>query len=521
MGRHSRKRRDPAGAAPAAPGARQSGTGGTGDSGGTGSSSNPDIEAARQRPLSSRPPRGSGPPPGRGHPAAAPGPGPETPPHGASLFGGSASSAGLPSARGGHPEHREPGGGWGASGTGQGPAPGSVNPGGGPRQEYLDAFDDVFAAGAPGQRPDQPRAAHPAHPGQPGRPGQSAHPGQSGHPGQPGHPGQAQAPAARQPAQAPPDQRIPAQRVVQAPPQEPRLPRQPLGDGDGDGEPPAPLAPIAPPPGKGRKGRTFTGAAAAAVTTVLAVVVAGQVAGGGSDSQTRTARADTERGSGTDQASRTDARPTPAPAPAKPDPAAAYERKMAKVYPLSRELDGPGTFRTVPGGAKGPGGAETLRYRVDVEKELPLDGEVFAEAVHATLNDGRSWAHDGARSFERASSGEVDFVITLASPGTTGEWCAKSGLDTTEQQVSCDSAATERVMINAYRWARGATTFGDALIREYREMLINHEVGHRLGLDHVGCEKEGALAPIMMQQTKSLTSRGDTCRPNAWPHPKR
>ena len=80
---------------------------------------------------------------------------------------------------------------------------------------------------------------------------------------------------------------------------------------------------------------------------------------------------------------------------------------------------------------------------------MPLDGELFAQAVHRTLNDDRSWAHGGRAPSSGCPRGEADFVITLASPGTTGEWCAKSGLDTTEDNVSCDSAATDRIMINA------------------------------------------------------------------------
>lgn len=122
-------------------------------------------------------------------------------------------------------------------------------------------------------------------------------------------------------------------------------------------------------------------------------------------------------------------------------------------------------------------------------------------------------------AFERISSGDPDFVITLASPGTTGDWCKKSGLDTTEDNVSCDSAATERVMINAYRWAQGSSTFGPGKLFAYRQMLINHEVGHRLGHDHVTCRTPGALAPVMQQQTKSLDIDGIKCRPNPWVYP--
>ncbi|WP_146058494.1 DUF3152 domain-containing protein, partial [Streptomyces sp. FM008] len=172
----------------------------------------------------------------------------------------------------------------------------------------------------------------------------------------------------------------------------------------------------------------------------------------------------------------------------------------------------------VRGIEKAPGKGRLFRYRVDVEKGLGLDGKLFAEAVQKTLNDDRSWSHDGARTFERIDSGQPDFVITLASPGTTAEWCAKSGLDTTIDNVSCDSASTDRVMINAYRWAQGAETYGDA-IHAYRQMLINHEIGHRLGFNHVSCSRDGALAPVMQQQTKFLSMDGITCKANPWAYP--
>jgi hypothetical protein len=193
---------------------------------------------------------------------------------------------------------------------------------------------------------------------------------------------------------------------------------------------------------------------------------------------------------------------------------------MAQTYPLSATLKGPGTFDAVPGADKAPGKGQKYTYRVDIEQGLGLDGALFAEAVQQTLNDPRSWAHGGARTFERVSSGKPDFVITLASPGTTAAWCAKSGLDTTEDNVSCDSAATERVMINAYRWAQGSPTYGNQ-IYAYRQMLINHEVGHRLGHGHVTCDKDGQLAPVMQQQTKFLDHDGIHCRPNPGPYPGR
>ncbi|WP_436847974.1 DUF3152 domain-containing protein [Streptomyces coeruleorubidus] len=368
---------------------------------------------------------------------------------------------GFPQARGGHPEQQEAGGGWGESRAGGGaPIPrqrrASVP---GPRQEYLEAFDeedDVFA-------PRTPASAHAAD---------------------------AYASVTDWNAGAPAGIRS--------------------DDDDDDAAPTGAPAPV-----KGAKGRTFTGIAAAAVTTVLAVIVAGQVTDepGGADVQSQSA---------TDQArdlrdspSRADGR-APAPhADAKP---LTYDEKMGKTYPLGATFKGSGKFDAVPGIAEGPGAGQKFTYRVDVEQGLGLDAELFAEAVHKTLNDQRSWAHNGARTFERIYSGKPDFVITLASPGTTADWCAKSGLDTTVDNVSCDSAATERVMINAYRWAQGSETYGDK-IHAYRQMLINHEVGHRLGYGHVTCDKDGGLAPVMQQQTKFLDHDGIRCRANPWPYP--
>lgn len=387
---------------------------------------------------------------------------------------------GTPQVRGGHPEQREPGGGWGTGPMERRPEPPGPPRGGpgrtgaqasaprpqngqatgarplipGPRREFVDAFDAPPA-------PSAPRSAAPA----------------------------------------------------------PAAPADPYSSvGDWDEQPPdgGDKGSRDPKDPKGGKGRTFTGIAAAAVTTVLAVVVAGQVAhdSGGGAGAARAAGVDRDAG---DDASRSDSRRTPAPKVAvKP---LSYEQKMAKAYPLAPKLKGPGKFEAVPGAAKAPGKGHRYRYRIDVEKGLGLDSALFARAVQETLNDERSWAHDGEMTFERISTGDPDFVITLASPGTTGVWCEKSGLDTTEDNVSCDSAATERVMINAYRWAQGSSTFGPDKLFSYRQMLINHEVGHRLGHNHVSCRTPGSLAPVMQQQTKSLNIDGIKCRSNAWVHP--
>ncbi|MHA5050881.1 DUF3152 domain-containing protein [Streptomyces sp. SD15] len=408
---------------------------------------------------------------------------------------------GVPQARGGHPEQRESGGGWGE-------LRGAARPTG--------AAYGLPQAGAQGA----PRSAP------------LGYPGPAGPPGPPGAPGP----------------RIPRQRQEAGPGQGPRqayvdsfdesddvdlfAPRRSAAHHadpyatvtDWDPEPVEEQEPLPqveePEKGKSGKGRAFTGIAAAAVTTVLAVVVAGQVAAGRDDTTANTQSAAGGDRDARDSASRGDNRPTPSDT-ASATPSAAtltYDQKMGERYKLGATLKGSGKFDAVTGLDKAPGKGQKYTYRVDVEQGLGLDAELFAQAVQKTLNDNRSWAHSGARTFERIHSGKPDFVITLASPGTTADWCAKSGLDTTVDNVSCDSASTERVMINAYRWAQGSKTYGDK-IHAYRQMLINHEVGHRLGYGHVTCDKDGELAPVMQQQSKFLDHDGIHCLANPWPYP--
>lgn len=292
------------------------------------------------------------------------------------------------------------------------------------------------------------------------------------------------------------------------------------GEGSAEQNPATQAAePPRPAPASGRRatagrGWTFAGVTAAAVTTVLAVLVAGQIADGGDAGKEAASTSDSKR-AGEDS---TGTANLAAPGGTETLSAQALHSRLSRKFPLKDDLTLSGAFITVGGSANAPGQGKLLRYRVDVERGLGLDGGLFAQLVQETLNDPRSWAHGGKRTFERVSGGPADFVITLASPGTSAVWCAKSGLDITEDNVSCDSAATQRVVINAYRWAQGAATYGGNVLA-YRQMLINHEVGHRLGYDHEGCPKNGALAPVMMQQTKFLTTDGRTCKPNAWPYP--
>ncbi|WP_343230837.1 DUF3152 domain-containing protein [Yinghuangia seranimata] len=209
--------------------------------------------------------------------------------------------------------------------------------------------------------------------------------------------------------------------------------------------------------------------------------------------------------------------PTTLPMPTPSAPLTTTERMKVR-FDLDAKLSLSAKFDIVPGKVAAPGSGKTYTYRVETEQGLGLDGDLFAAAVQQTLNDPRSWAHDG-KTFARTDASNADFVIRLASPGTTNKLCGAAGLDTSIQNVSCDAAGTPFVVINAWRWAQGSPTFGDEMVG-YRQMLISHEVGHRLGHNHeYSCRPDG-LAPVMMQQTKTVTaSNGQECKPNPWPYP--
>ncbi|MBE7700798.1 DUF3152 domain-containing protein [Oerskovia sp. Sa1BUA8] len=165
-----------------------------------------------------------------------------------------------------------------------------------------------------------------------------------------------------------------------------------------------------------------------------------------------------------------------------------------------------GVLAVVPAEVPAPGAGTVRTVRVEVEQGLPVDGETFADAVLATLNDPRGWGPVDGVTFAR-TGGDTDVRVVLASPATTDRLCAP--LDT-GGVYSC--GVTGVAVLNFRRWVEGASDFGGDL-ELYRHYLVNHEVGHVLGHGHVGCPAPGALAPVMVQQ--SMSTEG--CLPNGWP----
>ncbi len=139
-----------------------------------------------------------------------------------------------------------------------------------------------------------------------------------------------------------------------------------------------------------------------------------------------------------------------------------------------------------------------------------VDPQAAAAQVQSILADPRGWTNDGKNGFQLVSSGPYDFTVKIASPDTADRICAEGGLDT-RGEVNCDVGA--QVVVNIKRWNTGSPQFAGP-IEEYRALIVNHEVGHRIGHGHETCPGKGKPAPAMMQQIYGLKG----CVANAWPY---
>lgn len=154
-------------------------------------------------------------------------------------------------------------------------------------------------------------------------------------------------------------------------------------------------------------------------------------------------------------------------------------------------------------------GTKTIRYDVTTRGMITADMEEFSRLAHETLNDSRGWSRMGL-TFERVASGG-DFTLVLSAADMMTSFSALG----CHRDWSCNVG--RNVIVNQDRWL-GATVPWNAAggnLRDYRHMVINHEVGHNIGREHESCAEAGGLAAVMQQQSYDLQG----CTFNPWPLP--
>lgn len=182
-----------------------------------------------------------------------------------------------------------------------------------------------------------------------------------------------------------------------------------------------------------------------------------------------------------------------APLPAAPSPSSAPHTPPAPAPP---DLRGSRAVAAEP---------VLIRYRLERRTTDPGTAGFEAEA-EATLSDPRGWSRAGFRLVHDEGG---PYTIVLAEGPEVDALCLPYE---TWGSYSCQNGPV--VALNAERWRTAHPKWtGD--LPTFRQMLVNHEVGHLLGQHHprVQCPGRGRQAPIMAQQTTEL----DGCLPNPWP----
>lgn len=158
-------------------------------------------------------------------------------------------------------------------------------------------------------------------------------------------------------------------------------------------------------------------------------------------------------------------------------------------------------------------GNELITYTYCVASKGEVgDLTEFSDTVFSTLNDPRGWPRAGA-VFQEADGTDPNacsMTLTLAAADQMTSFSTECS-----DEYSC--RVGNDVVINVDRWNNATEGWLNAggTVERYRTMVINHEVGHRLGhLDNeLTCPAVNQPAPLMQQQSMDLLG----CVPNEWP----
>lgn len=153
----------------------------------------------------------------------------------------------------------------------------------------------------------------------------------------------------------------------------------------------------------------------------------------------------------------------------------------------------------------GPLASNRVTYSIEIQDEeiKGLQFE-FALPVLETLHDPQGWSRSGIALCPVAEDPDVNIILAL--PDTVDKLCDPIH---TVGEVSC--AIHGNAVINYKRWMGGTDAWED--LEDYRRYVINHEVGHVMGMIHRhNCTKSGR-APLMMQQSRNKLK----CDVNSYP----
>ena len=182
--------------------------------------------------------------------------------------------------------------------------------------------------------------------------------------------------------------------------------------------------------------------------------------------------------------------------------------KVAAMEPLSEVVSLAKVPKTTdPSWLQHQKATKTVTYVVETSGVITASITEFKTLANETLNDSRGWAAMGVRFEEVPSGGMFTLVLSQAS-------LVPSFSSICDASYSC--TVGNSVIINQDRWLNASAPWNQAgkSLRDYRNLVVNHETGHWLGhTDTNSCSGVGQPAPVMAQQSLYASS----CVFNPWP----
>ncbi|HET8931338.1 MAG TPA: DUF4214 domain-containing protein [Acidimicrobiales bacterium] len=176
---------------------------------------------------------------------------------------------------------------------------------------------------------------------------------------------------------------------------------------------------------------------------------------------------------------------------------------LALAVVVGSAVSAPPAAHAAPAAAAASKRSVVISYSVGSAGHTSTSVEAFASRAARTLRALDGWSLGGSITFTRVASNALmhllitDPAVLGATPGCSSTWSCRVG---------------SNVYINEARWKHGTPTWTLGL-DAYRDYVVNHEVGHFLGLGHVACPGAGRPAPVMMQQSKGAAP----CVNRVWP----
>lgn len=160
----------------------------------------------------------------------------------------------------------------------------------------------------------------------------------------------------------------------------------------------------------------------------------------------------------------------------------------------------------------------TVYYTIDTDPELRGRFDEFRDIINNVLTDPRGWRKYNYTFIEQPLTKHTPRILRIKL----------ATLDTIKK-IGCGSATTmcntayfsfyrpryHDIHINVQNWDGGSKS--SLSIPRYRIYVINHEVGHALGLDHVKCPASRTNKGSVMQQMTRGPEHIAPCFENEWP----